>query len=158
MNKFFHDNEKFISEIKRKYGSTNLDKYYEEYLENKKKTKPRGYGNQKPNQINNLNELNEMFVANCIKDFPNNIFNLNVPINYMLMNQLSGNIFNVDGIPNMPHNQLLQAETDKPHVALPVQQKADTIPNKEEHPSSSLPEKKPIKEERPRDPRLKNKK
>ena len=86
MNKFFHDNEKFISEIKRKYGSTNLDKYYEEYLENKRKTKPRGYGNQKPNQINNLNELNEMFVANCIKDFPNNIFNLNVPINYMLMN------------------------------------------------------------------------
>ena len=59
MQKFIHDNEKYVLDAKKKLGKTRIDRDINEYLRRKNGNKIHSYHNNKQNNIMNNNYIND---------------------------------------------------------------------------------------------------
>ena len=107
MQKFIHDNEQYVLEVKRKQGKTKIDKDINEYLRKKNFSHVNAFNNNGNNSMNNNNNnnYNVQMLNNSL-----------LAMNYLLLqNQLllQQNQQNNQNIPNPIGNNIMQQKRDE---------------------------------------------
>ena len=101
MQKFIHDNEQYVLEVKRKQGKTKIDKEINEYLRKKKNNNTSLFNNNNNNNNNSMNNNNYN-----IQMMNNSLLAMNYLLlqNQFLMQQRNPNLVNQINSSIMPQN------------------------------------------------------
>ena len=105
MQKFIHDNEQYVLEVKRKHGKTKIDRELSEYMRKKNINNLQLFNNNGNNSMNNNNNFNYQLMNNPL-----------LAMNYLLLQNQLLMIQKSQNLENATINDVIQQNNEKNNI------------------------------------------